>query len=215
MKTAKGFTLIEVLCVLGILASLAAILFPTLASSRRSAKTAVALANIRSTGQSILLYSADHDDHAPYGADDHARTFPWLFGIYEPLVPRLPLYTDLVSPYAKSREIYFHPLDEGTHVSERSLRDYVREPSLFKATGSSFLYNVDYGNPSLSSVDAPSETPMLETAAGFWQCGCDEISLDTSPAEMAERDQSFRYAVCMADGRATTVTYPYLHRPVP
>lgn len=67
MSTRKGvaFTLIELLVVIGIIAILAAILFPIFASSREAAKQSVNLSNLKQTGLAIASYLSDSDDTYP------------------------------------------------------------------------------------------------------------------------------------------------------
>ena len=56
MPRRSAFTLIELLIVIGILAILIAILIPSLAKARASARTRVCLANQRALGQAVNLY---------------------------------------------------------------------------------------------------------------------------------------------------------------
>ena len=58
MRTA--FTLIELLVVIAIVALLVAILLPALGAARRSARATVCAAQLRSVGQAMEAYSADH-----------------------------------------------------------------------------------------------------------------------------------------------------------
>jgi len=60
-----GFTLIEVLVVVAILAILAGILLPVLAKARASARKSTALSNLKQIGAALLAYTADYDDHLP------------------------------------------------------------------------------------------------------------------------------------------------------
>ncbi|HQU19414.1 MAG TPA: type II secretion system protein [Fimbriimonadaceae bacterium] len=48
-------TLIEVICVVGIVASLAALMFPTFASSRRAAQVGVCLSNVQQWERALKL----------------------------------------------------------------------------------------------------------------------------------------------------------------
>jgi len=61
----KAFTLIELLVVIAIIAILAAILFPVFAQAKEAAKKTQALSNIKQTGTSVIIYTADYDDNFP------------------------------------------------------------------------------------------------------------------------------------------------------
>jgi prepilin-type N-terminal cleavage/methylation domain-containing protein/prepilin-type processing-associated H-X9-DG protein len=61
----SGFTLVELLVVIGIIAVLIAIVLPAFAKAREQSKRASCLANLRSIGQAMILYANDHRDRLP------------------------------------------------------------------------------------------------------------------------------------------------------
>ncbi|MEO0587612.1 MAG: prepilin-type N-terminal cleavage/methylation domain-containing protein [Planctomycetota bacterium] len=69
MRDARGFSLIELLVVISIIALLIGILLPTLASARASAKVTACLSNQRQLGVGVFAYAADFADSMPLSPD--------------------------------------------------------------------------------------------------------------------------------------------------
>jgi prepilin-type N-terminal cleavage/methylation domain-containing protein len=65
LRAAVGFTLIELLVVVGVIGMLAALLFPVLASARRSAHTVTCASNLRQLALAIQMYEADYEGALP------------------------------------------------------------------------------------------------------------------------------------------------------
>src|SRR3954451_14764932 len=62
-----GFTLVELLVVIGIIALLVSILLPTLNKARESARRTKCLANLRSIGQLVNIYANQNKGVMPIG----------------------------------------------------------------------------------------------------------------------------------------------------
>jgi prepilin-type processing-associated H-X9-DG protein/prepilin-type N-terminal cleavage/methylation domain-containing protein len=65
-----GFSLVEVLVIVAIVAVLAAILFPLFARSQEKGRSTTCLANMRQIGTAVLLYAQDSDNQMPLNASD-------------------------------------------------------------------------------------------------------------------------------------------------
>ena len=101
----RGFTLVELLVVIGIIALLISILLPTLNSARESAKVTVCLGqNLRSTGQSSILFANEFNGFLPRNQAWSRPTGPfWRTYMY------LPDYLRMTDTYDMSSEAFVCP----------------------------------------------------------------------------------------------------------
>lgn len=74
-----AFTLLELLCVIAIIALLASLLMPAIQDVRKQADSVACFANLRQIGIAVNLYLADHDNTYPY-----IETDPAVMQLYPP-----------------------------------------------------------------------------------------------------------------------------------
>jgi len=76
----RGFTLVELLVVIGIIALLISILLPTLSKAREVAKRTACLSNLRQVQQAFAIYAGQYKDWVPLG---YQTTTPTSKGAYQ------------------------------------------------------------------------------------------------------------------------------------
>ena len=115
----RGFTLLELLVVLGIVAILVATLMPALAMARERSRTVACQAQLRSIGLALASYRDQNMDRFPL-----APALPTADPTLVPLMRQLDPYLD------NSNDAVFHcPSDDRT----------------FPVEGTSYLYNIEVG----------------------------------------------------------------------
>jgi prepilin-type N-terminal cleavage/methylation domain-containing protein len=111
----RGFSLIELICVIAILASLASMLFPVFVSAKKASFKATCLTNLKQIGIATEIYMGDHDDHYPYGVNPIEKISPRiLYGRPKEINPSgLPSLVDGLVPYIKDSRIGRCAADRG------------------------------------------------------------------------------------------------------
>ena len=65
LPASKGFTLVELLVVIGLIALLIAMLLPALNKARQQSQAATCLSNMRQLGQGLMLFAHEHNGYLP------------------------------------------------------------------------------------------------------------------------------------------------------
>jgi prepilin-type N-terminal cleavage/methylation domain-containing protein/prepilin-type processing-associated H-X9-DG protein len=183
-----GFTLIEMLVVIAIIAVLASILFPVFGRARAKARQAACASNLKQIHLALQLYADDHDEMAP-------PVLQWVgeIGWY---------WQAQILPYARSRDIFRcpsidadrtvvwcndpdgHGCQEDQAVPSRfgcyyAVNSVGREPALSPGWVGNLSMNQGWGM-FLGAVDDPSGTIWLIDA---WCC---YVTVDPDHAQMGE-----------------------------
>jgi prepilin-type N-terminal cleavage/methylation domain-containing protein/prepilin-type processing-associated H-X9-DG protein len=133
-----GFTLVELLVVIGILAVLAAILFPVFGAVRRSARKAACMSNLRQLVMAQKLYSDDNDRTL---VPARAAGYTWCV---------------LLQPYMKSDKLIVCGEDDKPQQAAGS-------EDLPHSYGINYnlTYNTSYGTPFVYSMSSLNRTSDL------------------------------------------------------
>jgi prepilin-type N-terminal cleavage/methylation domain-containing protein/prepilin-type processing-associated H-X9-DG protein len=184
----RGFTLVELLVVIGIIAVLISILLPTLSKVRRQANTLQCSSNMRQLATAMLMYIADSKGRFPaaeFGAN--APAYPYGFSWPNALVrgnyikgPGLSCYTVPNSPTSAKKLNRNSPFrcPEGIDEEGGSAGDYPTDikNNSFKVANDGLCaqegfgipswYQLNCRNTSPSNAWAPSSTDSSITARG-------------------------------------------------
>ncbi|HEY3782818.1 MAG TPA: prepilin-type N-terminal cleavage/methylation domain-containing protein [Fimbriimonadaceae bacterium] len=179
-----GFTLIEMLVVIAIIAILAGILFPVFAKAKAAAKKAACMSNTKQLGLGYMMYAGDYDDSGclleypqrdPTDPNDLYTVFYWDYSAKFDLVAQsvnIDYSGGLLQPYIKNGQVFGCPMAPpnpkptsqmvniyypGGYSDNRSLGLGLNEADAVYPNGS--------GAPvGLTTFSDPAETVLLGTA---------------------------------------------------
>jgi prepilin-type N-terminal cleavage/methylation domain-containing protein len=148
-----GFTLVELLVVIGIIAVLVAMLLPALNKVRAASKVTKCLSNLRQIHQGIMMFADEHKGYAPGNARfDNAAVNQWGQGVSQ-LFAYSPGTSDASLPdsmlvrlnYVKSRNVFICPEDEDDNRGAmKGWYEAYGGPADPIAAGVSYAYNDDF-----------------------------------------------------------------------
>jgi prepilin-type N-terminal cleavage/methylation domain-containing protein/prepilin-type processing-associated H-X9-DG protein len=92
MRGKHGFTLIELMIVIAIIAILAAILFPVFNNARKKSLQTQCISNLRQLTTAIKMYATDNDDQFPFALYGDAQRSAWGDVIFQGYVTNDQIY---------------------------------------------------------------------------------------------------------------------------
>jgi len=158
-----GFTLVELLVVIGIIALLISILLPALSKARRSAQTMACLSNLRTLGQAVTMYAGEHKQCLPYPTTTLGEGFLW-FNVLDPYLQAQETHDDRTGVaagrnYKRYKQCVVYESFEGGAYSgaQDKLKEFARS---FKMN-SMLRHNNPASQAKITEIRRSSETVLM------------------------------------------------------
>jgi prepilin-type N-terminal cleavage/methylation domain-containing protein/prepilin-type processing-associated H-X9-DG protein len=207
-RSALGFTLVELLVVIGIIAVLIGILLPALSRAREQANQVKCMANLRTIGEAIVMYAGDYKGSLPIGSvfkgeaiDPIGTIYPgestdWTVLLGYELNRRAGAnYTDPTAQAfnAQTRAFFSCPSAPPSEVGNHIFTDYSAHPRLMPDLGTfDFYYSATHPKASqnlkpykLAHVTRSAEIAVVfdgavtnEQGPGFWTAHAEADGMD-------------------------------------
>lgn len=222
MRRRNGFTLVELLVVVGIISLLIAMLLPALNAAMEAAKTVACASNMRQTAMAVHMYAQENKGQLPYAFNYGTNYNDPLhyYTFFSLIAPQLGLKFDPADPMASQwydNSVLVCPSDnlprnpayiiyrEGGR-SSYSVNGYISDAySETNPQYSVFGTNVgSRGTKKLSKIPRPTETlllvenwgwePSLGYSTGVWGYG------GSSSAKVDRQNSSYGYTIGSGQG---------------
>ncbi len=180
MRTRKGFTLVELLVVIAVVAILSSVLMPVFGRARAAARTTACVSNLRQIGQAFAMYAQDWDGNLP-AAMPYAAVAPagraWMIAL---------------QPYVKDARIWVCP-ENTMPVPSYAYNTFLGFPRLM---GTAY----GYSGLALDAITVPSntflayDTPNNQAGVNNLNGAMGSYMMFVMPGQLAERHPNWESA---------------------
>lgn len=155
----RGFSLIEILVVCGLVGILASLVFPALAEARSKARVSQCTAHLRGLGQALVLYDTDHDRQW----ENYPDRITHLFALGYTRDPRM-----FVCPmdYTKAKDLTLKPGNPKDNKNDWRERRGLSDPTGLGMQDCSYLY--EFSTRGCQSYTYNDATAQWEWIGGGW-----------------------------------------------
>lgn len=152
----RGFSLVELLVVIGIIAALIAILLPAVNRAREEAKRVVCLSNIRQLSAAWLAYADANSGHFAFAYEN--KHCCWLNNVWvnngaQMDGLQLDIHTGMIWPYLKDPRVYVCANDPQQSYFFNPYEQYAATERVNRGSGFSFAANMFLGSYTTNNVD--------------------------------------------------------------
>lgn len=196
-----GFTLVESILVIAVIALFTAILLPVISRVQRVSRTSACAANLHQLGQAIELYSQDNE-HYPRGLDPADKYTPeiWKDSPYaQGNITAIELLPNVMKSYVHTPSVWQCPSDFGFDIVDITGKALNARPSCYDKYGMSYFYHTEISFLRLDQehLAFPVETIMLVDGDGLWHGSDSKLN-----------GNGRRYNALFADGHVKNVDRP-------
>jgi len=154
----RGFTLVELLVIIAILALLAAILFPVFAQAREAARRCTCASNLKQLGMAFMMYAGDYDETLPEAGGD-SDSAAWID--YSSPDQRAGIYPYLRQFSKTGPSVYRCPNGLPDTSSYRSVSSTYAMNDYLRPWHGTYPRSIPDASLALSQIDSVSRTILL------------------------------------------------------